>query len=106
MATLLNSRTIVFGQSSEGNSMFCHSGTARKTMYALDRPANSMMIAVSRIQTPTWPFEIGNDGPNAPEPPSPGLPGWAGGGTIPVRPGSVNTGIFLQSPESMLRNGW
>ena len=46
IATLLNSKIAVFGQSSDGSSIFCQDGIPRKTMYALERPANSMMIAV------------------------------------------------------------
>src|SRR6185503_13736411 len=93
IATLLNKSTAVFGQSIHGSSIVCQVGTPRNTMYALERPANSMMTAVSRIQTPSCPFEIGNDDqPKSGDPPPPPDGGTGGGGTGDLS--CVSTGIF------------
>src|SRR5262245_5999474 len=95
MEMLLNNSAAVFGQSKRGSSMVCQAGTPRSTMYALDSPANNIMIAVRRIQTPICPLETGNDDPKSDESPPPCPPGGCGGagGIIPVRRSSVNTGI-------------
>src|SRR5262245_51792873 len=85
--------------------MFCHAGTPRNTIYALDKPANSMMTAVSRIQTPIWPLEIGNDDPESEESSPPRPPGGGGGGRIiPDRRSSVITGITTHFPTVFPQN--
>src|SRR2546422_416871 len=63
-------------------------------MYALVRPAKSMMIVVSRIQSPIWYLDIGN-ALKSPEPPPsrPPSPGKTGGGVMMSRRSSVITGI-------------
>src|SRR5437868_9730088 len=102
IATLLNSRIAVFGHSQEGNSMFCQVGTPRNTMYALVSPANNIMIAVSNIHTPIWPFEIGNEEAgsplNSPPPPRPSR-GGDGGSAIPFR-SSTRVGIYPLNASS------
>src|SRR5262249_4218226 len=100
-ATLLKSSTAVFGHSIHGSSMFCQVGTPRSTIYALESPAKSITIAVSKIQTPIWPFEIGKDEPESAESSPPRPPGGSGGcgGRVPVRRSSVKTGISSQFPS-------
>src|SRR5262249_9697270 len=99
IATLLSSRIAVLGQSSHGSSMFCHAGTPRSTIYALDRPANNMITAVNRTHKPSCALGIGNeDDSGSDESPPPRPPGGftGGGGIDPVLRSSVITGITSQ----------
>src|SRR2546426_9612339 len=80
IATLLRRSSAVFDHSSEGSSMFCHVGIPRSTIYALDKPAKNMMIAVRRIQIAICPFEMGNEEAESPKSPSPPCSGGITGG--------------------------
>src|SRR6185295_3105565 len=92
--TLLATRMRVFPQTSDGRWMFSHDGTPRSTIYALDNPAKSIAIPVSRNQVAISFEEMGNEESGPPRPP-PSEDRFGGGGppTPPDTLGSINTGI-------------
>src|SRR6185295_10362616 len=77
-----------------GRWMFSHDGTPRSTIYALDNPAKSIAIPVSRNQVAISFEEMGNEESGPPRPP-PSEDRFGGGGppTPPDTLGSINTGI-------------